>query len=102
MTRPTYRTEVALCPVLIRGSGSCAADNRGSGRCMFSPTMVDAKRSAVAEALLPTVVAFALHELLRLFLLQRVAATIVATTAATVIVVRVEFVPFAAVRGRTR
>ena len=67
--RPNYRTEVALCPVLIRGSGSCAADNRGSGRYMFSPTMVDAKRSAVAEALLPTVVAFALHELLRLFLL---------------------------------
>ena len=42
---------MALCPVLIRGSGSCVDDNRGSGRCMLSSPMGDANKTAVAEAM---------------------------------------------------
>ena len=38
--RPTMnRSEVASCPLLVRGRGICVADTRGCGRCMFSSSM---------------------------------------------------------------
>ena len=51
MTAMTIRSVLALCPVIIRGSGSCVDDNRGSGRCMLSSPMGDANKTAVAEAM---------------------------------------------------
>ena len=55
------RSELALCPLIFRGSGSFVVDNRGCGRCRFSSPLGDAIRGcggdvttfAVAEALVP-------------------------------------------------